>query len=281
MSSDILLAIDQGTSSSRAIGFSASGEMLAVEQQAFEQIYPASGWVEHDAEVIWATVLSTSRRVLQRLSDRRIAAIGITNQRETTVLWDRKSGAPIYHAIVWQDRRTADRCAALKSAHPAAESELSRKTGLLFDPYFSATKIAWILDKVPGARAAAKAGRIAFGTIDSFLLWRLTGGRLHATDATNASRTALYDLRKGCWDEALCELFEVPVACLPEVRDWRSRPQRFRRYIADTRRRRGSAGGAHRASMLRGRRGEEYLRDRRLPRAQHRTRARGLEEPAP
>jgi glycerol kinase len=219
MSDDILLAIDQGTSSSRAIGFSAAGEMIAVEQQAFEQIYPASGWVEHDAEVIWATVLSTARRVLQRLSGRRTAAIGITNQRETTVLWDKKSGAPIYNAIVWQDRRTADRCAALKSAHPAAEAELARKTGLLFDPYFSATKIAWILDKVPGARAAAKAGRIAFGTIDSFLLWRLTGGRVHATDATNASRTALYDLRKGCWDEALCELFEVPLACLPEVRD--------------------------------------------------------------
>jgi glycerol kinase len=219
MSDDILLAIDQGTSSSRAIGFSASGEMVAVEQQTFEQIYPASGWVEHDAEVIWATVLSTTRRVLQRLSGRRTAAIGITNQRETTVLWDKKSGAPIYNAIVWQDRRTADRCAALKSAHPGAEAELSRKTGLLFDPYFSATKIAWILDKVPGAHAAAKAGRIAFGTIDSFLLWRLTGGRVHATDATNASRTALYDLRKGCWDEALCELFEVPLACLPEVRD--------------------------------------------------------------
>ena len=221
MSKEILLAIDQGTSSSRTMGFSATGEMLAVERQAFEQIYPASGWVEHDAEVIWATVLSTARQVLQRLTDegRVTAAIGITNQRETTVLWDRKSGAPIYNAIVWQDRRTADRCAALKSAHPAAEAELARKTGLLFDPYFSATKIAWILDKVPGARAAAKAGRIAFGTIDSFLLWRLTGGRVHATDATNASRTALYDLRKGCWDEALCELFDVPRACLPEVRD--------------------------------------------------------------
>src|SRR5580692_3637909 len=176
MSKDVLLAIDQGTSSSRTIGFSAAGEMVAVEQQAFEQIYPASGWVEHDAEVIWATVLSTARRVLQRLAERglRTAAIGITNQRETTVLWDRKSGAPIYNAIVWQDRRTADRSEALKSAHPGGEAELSRKTGLLFDPYFSATKIAWILDKVPGARAAAKGGRIAFGTIDSFLLWRLT-----------------------------------------------------------------------------------------------------------
>jgi glycerol kinase len=218
---DILLAIDQGTSSSRAIGFSAAGEVLAIEQQAFEQIYPASGWVEHDAEVIWATVLSSTRRVLQRLKaeGHAAAAVGITNQRETTVLWDRMSGVPIYNAIVWQDRRTADRCAALQRSDPTAEAELSRKTGLLFDPYFSATKIAWILDHVPGARDAARAGRIAFGTIDCFLLWRLTGGRLHATDATNASRTALYDLRKGCWDEALCELFDVPASCLPEVRD--------------------------------------------------------------
>ena len=222
MSKDVLLAIDQGTSSSRTIGFSAAGEMVAVEQQPFEQIYPASGWVEHDAEVIWATVLSTARRVLQQLAEkgRTTAAVGITNQRETTVLWDRETGVPIYNAIVWQDRRTAERCAELKSAHPGAEAELSRKTGLLFDPYFSATKIAWILDKVAGARAAAKAGRIAFGTIDYFLLWRLTGGRVHATDATNASRTALYDLRKGLLGRrALCELFDVPRECLPEVRD--------------------------------------------------------------
>ena len=219
MSQEVLLAIDQGTSSSRAIGFSAAGEMLAVEQQSFEQIYPAPGWVEHDAEVIWATVMSTSRRALQRLREQRraVAAVGITNQRETTVLWDRRSGAPLYNAIVWQDRRTADRCRELDRAN--AEAELNRKTGLLLDPYFSATKIAWILDRVPGARDAARAGHIAFGTIDSFLLWRLSGGRLHATDATNASRTALYDIRQGRWDESLCELFNVPRACLPEVRD--------------------------------------------------------------
>ncbi len=219
MSQEVLLAIDQGTSSSRAIGFSAEGEMLAVEQQSFEQIYPAPGWVEHDAEVIWATAMSTSRRALQRLREQRraVAAVGITNQRETTVLWDRRSGAPLYNAIVWQDRRTADRCRELDRAN--AEAELNRKTGLLLDPYFSATKIAWILDRVPGARDAAKAGHIAFGTIDSFLLWRLSGGRLHATDATNASRTALYDIRQGRWDESLCELFNVPRACLPEVRD--------------------------------------------------------------
>ncbi len=219
MSQEVLLAIDQGTSSSRAIGFSAAGEMLAVEQQSFEQIYPAPGWVEHDAEVIWATAMSTGRRALQRLREQRcaVAAVGITNQRETTVLWDRRSGAPLYNAIVWQDRRTADRCRELARAN--AEAELNRKTGLLLDPYFSATKIAWILDRVPGARDAAKAGHIAFGTIDTFLLWRLSGGRLHATDATNASRTALYDIRKGRWDEALCELFNVPLVCLPEVRD--------------------------------------------------------------
>jgi len=219
LTQDILLAIDQGTSSSRAIGFSAAGAMLAVEQQSFEQIYPAPGWVEHDAEVIWATCMSTSRRALQRLREAggAVAAVGITNQRETTVLWDRRSGAPLYNAIVWQDRRTADRCRDLNRGH--AEEELGGKTGLLLDPYFSATKIAWILDRVPGAREAAKAGHIAFGTIDSFLLWRLSAGRLHATDATNASRTALYDIRKGRWDEALCEMFNVPLSCLPEVRD--------------------------------------------------------------
>jgi glycerol kinase len=216
---DILLAIDQGTSSTRAIGFSAAGDIVAVEQQSFEQIYPGPGWVEHDAEVIWATVMSAGRRLLTRLGEaqRTPAAIGITNQRETTILWDRRSGAPIYNAIVWQDRRTADRCRELARDH--GETEVSRKTGLRLDPYFSATKIAWILDQVSGARAAAKAGHIAFGTVDSFLIWRLTGGRLHLTDATNASRTALYDIGKGRWDEALCEMFNVPMSVLPEVRD--------------------------------------------------------------
>jgi glycerol kinase len=216
---DILLAIDQGTSSTRTIGFSTAGEVLAVEQESFEQIYSGPGWVEHDPEVIWGTVLSTSRRVLERLreSGRPVAAIGITNQRETTILWDRRSGAPLYNAIVWQDRRTADRCRQLAQAH--GETEINRKTGLRLDPYFSATKIAWILDRVPGARDAARAGHIAFGTVDSFLIWRLSGGRLHLTDATNASRTALYDIGKGCWDEALCEMFAVPMSVLPEVRD--------------------------------------------------------------
>jgi glycerol kinase len=216
----VLLAIDQGTSSSRAIAFSPDGTLVATEQQAFEQLYPASGWVEHDAEVIWATVISTTRAVIERLRVKKsasIIAIGITNQRETTVVWDRRSGAPIHNAIVWQDRRTAERCRQL--ADQGHEAEVAEKTGLRLDPYFSATKLAWILDRVPGARDLAKAGHIAFGTVDSFLIWRLTRGRLHVTDATNASRTALYDIRTGRWDPSLCELFNVPMSCLPEVRD--------------------------------------------------------------
>ena len=219
MADDILLAIDQGTSSTRAIAFTARGIVLSSEQRTFEQIYPHSGWVEHDPEVIWATVVTTVRQVLQRLGDdrRRIAAVGITNQRETTILWDRRTGAPIYNAIVWQDRRTADRCRELER-NPGGD-EVSRKTGLRLDPYFSATKIAWILDHVAGAREAARAGHIAFGTIDTFVVWRLTGGRVHLTDATNASRTALYDIARGRWDEALCEMFDVPMNCLPQVRD--------------------------------------------------------------
>jgi glycerol kinase len=216
----VLLAIDQGTSSSRAIAFAPDGTLVATEQQAFEQLYPASGWVEHDAEVIWATVLSTTRAVIERLRGKQsgpVIAIGITNQRETTVVWDRRTGAPIHNAIVWQDRRTADRCRQL--ADEGHEAEVVEKTGLRLDPYFSATKLAWILDRVPGARDLAKAGHIAFGTVDSFLIWRLTRGRLHVTDATNASRTALFDIRTGRWDESLCALFNVPVNCLPEVRD--------------------------------------------------------------
>ena len=217
--SDVLLAIDQGTSSSRAMAFSPEGAILASEQQPFEAIYPASGWVEHDAEVIWATVLSTTRSVLERLRRMKhaVAAIGITNQRETTVVWDRRTGAPIHNAIVWQDRRTAEQCRKLAAA--GLEAELAKKTGLRLDPYFSATKLAWILDRVPGARETAAAGGLAFGTIDSFLIWRLTGGRLHVTDATNASRTALLDVRSVAWDPSLCEMFGVPAGCLPEVRD--------------------------------------------------------------
>jgi glycerol kinase len=215
----ILLAIDQGTSSSRAIAFSAGGAIVALDQHPFEQIYPASGWVEHDPEVLWATTLSTAREVLKRLREKRrsVAAIGVTNQRETTLLWDRRTGIPVYNAIVWQDRRTADYCRKLQEA--GREDEVIEKTGLRLDPYFSATKLAWILEHVTDARAAAEAGQLAFGTVDSFLIWRLTGGRIHATDVSNASRTALFDIRTGRWDEALCELFGVPLKCLPEVRD--------------------------------------------------------------
>jgi glycerol kinase len=218
-SDSILLAIDQGTSSSRSIAFSARGAVIALSQHPFEQIYPASGWVEHDPEVIWATTLSSAREVLRQLraQQRRVAAIGVTNQRETTLLWDRRTGIPVYNAIVWQDRRTADECRKLQDA--GHEDEVIEKTGLRLDPYFSATKLTWIFDRVPGARASAEAGNLAFGTVDSFLIWRLTGGRIHATDVSNASRTALFDIRSGRWDEALCGLFRVPMKCLPEVRD--------------------------------------------------------------
>jgi glycerol kinase len=219
MTDEVLLAIDQGTSSSRAIAFTVKGEVVALEQQAFEQLYPASGWVEHDPEVIWATTLSTAREVLRSVREqkRTVAAIGLTNQRETTIAWDRRTGIPIHNAIVWQDRRTANLCRKLEGQ--GHEAEVTEKTGLRLDPYFSATKLAWILDRVPEARADAEAGHIAFGTVDSFLIWRLTDGRLHVTDFTNASRTALFDIRKGRWDEGLCELFDIPMQCLPEVRE--------------------------------------------------------------
>jgi glycerol kinase len=219
VSEGVLLAIDQGTSSSRAIAFTPAGAVVAAEQQAFEQLYPHPGWVEHDPEVIWATVLSTAREALRRVREQghTVAAIGVTNQRETTLLWERRTGAPVYNAIVWQDRRTADRCRHL--AESGCEAQVIEKTGLRLDPYFSATKLAWILDRVPGARQAAQSGDLAFGTVDTFLIWRLTQGRLHVTDATNASRTALYDIRTGQWDPVLCELFDVPMQCLPEVRD--------------------------------------------------------------
>ncbi len=214
-----LVAIDQGTSSSRAMAFSVHGELLGIEQQSFESVYPEAGWVEQDPEVIWATVLSTLRRLLTRLqaSGHQVLALGVTNQRETSIVWNRRSGAPVYNAIVWQDRRTAGRCRQLSlSGHEAIVTE---RTGLRLDPYFSATKLGWIFDEVPGTRRAAEAGELAAGTVDSFLLWRLTSGRLHATDASNASRTALYDIGRNHWDAELCELFGVPPGCLPQVRD--------------------------------------------------------------
>jgi glycerol kinase len=217
--SSFILAIDQGTTSTRAIVFDETYQVRGVSQQEFPQHFPRSGWVEHDPEDIWRTVQETMRFAVAgaglALSD--IAAIGITNQRETTILWDRETGKPIHNAIVWQDRRTADHCASLKA--DGAEPGLTEKTGLLLDPYFSGTKIAWILDQVPGARERAERGELAFGTVDSFLLWRLTGGQVHATDATNASRTMLFNIRTGEWDDELLALLRVPRAVLPEVKD--------------------------------------------------------------
>ncbi len=211
-----ILAIDQGTTSSRAIVFDGAGEPVTIAQREFEQHYPEPGWVEHDAEALWRTTLEVSREALATVGGE-VAAIGITNQRETTVVWDRASGEPVYRAIVWQDRRTADVCEELRAA--GHEALVTERTGLLLDPYFSATKVAWILDHVDGARARAEAGELAFGTVDSFLVWRLTGGRVHATDATNASRTMLFDIRAQRWDPELLALFRVPAAMLPEVRD--------------------------------------------------------------
>jgi glycerol kinase len=214
-----LLAIDQGTTSTRAIVFDAALTPRASAQLELPQIYPAPGLVEHDAEAIWAATVETARAAMAqaRLAAAGIAGIGITNQRETAVVWDRATGKPIHNAIVWQDRRTADMCGRLHAQ--GREPAITAKTGLLLDPYFSATKIAWLLDNVEGARAAAEAGRLAFGTIDSFLMWRLTGGRVHVTDATNAARTLLFDIGRGDWDADLAALFRVPMGMLPQVRD--------------------------------------------------------------
>jgi len=213
-----LLALDQGTTSSRAILFDEEGRIASSAQKEFRQIYPQAGWVEHDPLEIWATQRGVAAEALDRarLSPRDIAAIGITNQRETTVLWDRRTGEPAAPAIVWQDRRTASFCDELKAS--GAEQEIRRRTGLLADPYFSGTKLRWLLDNVPGARERAARGELAFGTIDSWLLWNLTGGRVHATDPSNASRTLLYNIRTGQWDEELLRILGVPREILPEVR---------------------------------------------------------------
>ena len=216
---DLILAIDQGTTSSRAIVFDTKLKPLGTSQKEFRQFYPKSGWVEHDPEEIWKSVLSVCRAALKKAKAKpqSIKAIGITNQRETVVIWNRKTGKPIHKAIVWQDRRTAEMCAQLKSQ--GFERQFTDKTGLLLDPYFSGTKIAWLLDNVKGARDKAGKGELAFGTIDSFLIWRLTGGRVHATDATNASRTLLYDIHSGQWDATLLRILNVPASLLPEVKD--------------------------------------------------------------
>jgi glycerol kinase len=214
-----IMAIDQGTTSSRAILFDDRLGLVAAAQEEFPQHYPASGWVEHDPEDLWSTVAGTCRSVLERahVDPREVAAIGITNQRETTLVWDRATGRPVHNAIVWQDRRTAGYCAELREA--GHEPMVIDRTGLLLDPYFSGTKLRHILQTVDGAREKAARGELLFGTVDTYLIWRMTGGRSHVTDATNAARTLLYNLREGRWDEEMCRLLDVPMAMLPEVKD--------------------------------------------------------------
>ena len=213
-----ILAFDQGTTSSRAIVFNQKGSLVSVAQKEFTQIYPQAGWVEHDAREIWSSQVSVAAEAILKanLLAMDIAAIGITNQRETTVIWDRATGTPLYNAIVWQDRRTADYCDSLKTQGLA--TMIQERTGLVIDAYFSATKVRWILENVDGAREKAEAGDLAFGTVDSWLIWNLTGGKVHVTDVGNASRTLLYNISTLEWDEELLELFEIPASMLPEVK---------------------------------------------------------------
>ncbi|WP_299629060.1 glycerol kinase GlpK [uncultured Tateyamaria sp.] len=214
-----ILAIDQGTTSSRAIVFDGDMKPIASAQEEFEQHFPASGWVEHDPADLWATVQSTCKAALDKagLGAGDIAAIGITNQRETTVIWDAETGAPLHNAIVWQDRRTAEMCEGLRA--DGHGETVTAVTGLLLDPYFSATKVKWILDQNEGSRARAAAGKLLFGTVDSFLIWHMTGGKRHVTDATNAARTMLYDIHKGAWSTEMCAMLDIPMKMLPEVLD--------------------------------------------------------------
>ena len=216
MSNKTLLAIDQGTTSSRAILFSEAGEVLDVQQKELELHYPYKGWVEQQPEDIWNDTRDCCMKILNKIEQQPVA-IGITNQRETTIVWDRKTGEAVYNAIVWQDRRTTELCDALKKQ--GCEANITSKTGLLLDPYFSATKIAWILDNVSGVRERAEAGELAFGTVDSYLLWQFTDGAVHSTDITNASRTMLYNIVEQQWDKELLELFNIPASLLPEVKD--------------------------------------------------------------
>ena len=217
MADALVLSIDQGTTSSRALAFDREGEIRGLAQKEFRQIFPADGWVEHDANEIWQTTLDVCRAVMDEAGPENFHGIGITNQRETIVIWDRKTGVPIANAIVWQDRRTADLCAQIAAA--GHEDMVRGKTGLLLDPYFSASKIAWLLDNVPDARARAQAGELAFGTVDSWLVWQLTAGKMHATDATNAARTSIFNIYTHDWDDELLALFNVPREILPTVHD--------------------------------------------------------------
>lgn len=243
-----ILAIDQGTTSSRAIVFDGAMKPCGSAQEEFPQHFPQSGWVEHDPADLWASTAATCRAAIEKCGNPRIEAIGITNQRETVVVWDRKTGKPVHNAIVWQDRRTAEFCRALEAAGHA--DMITARTGLLVDPYFSATKLKWILDHVEGARDRAQAGDLAFGTVDSWLIWNLTGGAVHATDATNAARTMLYDIHKGRWSQTICGLFDIPMAMLPEVKDCAAdfgttRPDLFGRPIPIT----GVAGDQQAATV--------------------------------
>ncbi|MCK0152031.1 glycerol kinase GlpK [Marivita sp. S6314] len=214
-----ILAIDQGTTSTRAILFDETMTAVASAQEEFEQLYPNSGWVEHRPADLWATTAATCRAAIEKagVGTENIAAIGITNQRETTLVWDRTTGEPVFNAIVWQDRRTSEVCKGLRAE--GFEEVVTDRTGLLIDPYFSGTKLAWILDNVDGARARSEAGELAFGTVDTWLVWNLTGGRVHVTDATNAARTMLYDIRKGRWSRTICDKLGIPMSMLPEVKD--------------------------------------------------------------
>ncbi|MFM7400254.1 MAG: FGGY family carbohydrate kinase, partial [Bacteroidota bacterium] len=212
-----ILAIDQGTTSTRAIVFDKKGNIIAVSQQEITQFFPKPGWVEHNATEIWDTVRDTVKEVTEKVGADNISAIGITNQRETTVVWDKRTGKPVYNAIVWQSRQTVDICESLKAK--GLDPEVRDKTGLLIDAYFSGTKIKWILDNVPGARKDALAGHLLFGTIDTWVLWNLTEGNVHATDYTNASRTMIYNIREKCWDADLLSALEIPVSMLPVVMD--------------------------------------------------------------
>ena len=247
-----ILALDQGTTSSRAILFDEKGKLVETAQREFRQIYPRPGWVEHDPREIFSTQREVAREALEKkkipLKD--LMAIGITNQRETTIVWDRQSGEPIHNAIVWQDRRTAEQCSRLKAE--GVESLVRAKTGLVIDPYFSGTKIAWLLDEIPGARARAERGELAFGTVDTWLTWHLTGNRTHVTDVTNASRTLLFDINTGDWDAELLRLLRVPRPLLPDVHPSAhafgmvpaSRPRMWRRSASPTSAKPRSSGSA-------------------------------------
>jgi len=260
-----ILAIDQGTTSSRAIIFDPQMRIASSAQTEITQHFPQTGWVEHDASEIWDTVLSTARDALTKsgVAPGAIAAIGITNQRETTVVWEKDTGRPLHRAIVWQDRRTAEMCDRLKV--DGYEKLFTAKTGLLLDPYFSGTKLRWLLDNVEGLRARAEAGEVCFGTIDSWLIYKLTGGRAHVTDATNASRTLLYNIAENCWDDELLKILRIPRALLPEVKDSADDfgtvdPGYFRRRDPDPRCRRRPAGGDNRQCLFRTGHGEIDLR---------------------